>query len=136
MAGGALPPGLVATSLLVLWTITGSAFLFVGIRVIQACVSFKTVESIEIMNVFTFGGVYAASYPFPIFVTWFRKLLTYGVPLAAVSYYPGLVLMGRIDPIGAPLWTGWVTPAAGIGFCALSLLFWRYALRWYTSTGT
>ena len=121
---------------LVLWSVIGLVSLFLGLRILQACVAFRTVESIEIMNVFTYGGVTTASYPFPIFVTWFRRLFTYAVPLAAVSYYPGLVLMQVADPLGAPLWVGWISPVAGLLFLLLALGAWRYALRWYQSTGS
>ncbi len=133
-ASGAMPA--VATAALVLWTVVGSVSLFLGLRVLQACVAFRTVESIEIMNVFTYGGVTTASYPFAIFVDWFRKLFTFVVPLAAVSYYPGLAMMRVSDPLGAPPWVGWVSPLAGVAFLALALALWRHALRWYSSTGS
>lgn len=126
----------VAGAALIVWTLVGSVALFAGLRILQACLSFRTVETIEIMNVFTYGGVTAASYPFPIFVRWFRLIFTYLVPLAAVAYYPGLVLIGRSDPLGAPSWTGWLSPAAGIAFLALALVVWRLSLRAYTSTGS
>ncbi len=130
------PLGLVGTAATLLWAIVGAVALFVGIRIIQACVSFKTVQSIEVMNVFTYGGVYASGYPFTIYVRWFRMLFTYGVPLAAVTYYPALLLMGRLDPGGAVRWIGWVSPIAGVAFLMVSLVIWRFALRWYSSTGT
>lgn len=131
---GAIPA--VATTALVLWTVVGSVSLFLGLRILQACVAFRTVESIEIMNVFTYGGVTTASYPFAIFVDWFRKLFTFVVPLAAVSYYPGLAMMRLADPLGAPLWLGRLSPLAGVVFLAGSLIAWRYALHWYSSTGS
>ena len=131
-----LLPDPVVTVIGLAWTLAGAVALFVGIRIAQACVSFKTVESIEIMNVFTYGGVYASSFPFAIYVRWFRLLFTYGVPLAAVSYYPALMLMGGTDPNGAASWIGWISPAAGIVFLLASLALWRVALRWYSSTGS
>ncbi|MFW5742548.1 MAG: ABC transporter permease [Spirochaetota bacterium] len=134
VTSGAIPA--VATAALVLWTIAGSVSLFVGLRILQACVAFRTVESIEIMNVFTYGGVTTASYPFSIFVDWFRTLFTFVIPLAAVSYYPGLAVMGLSDPLGAPPWVGWLSPFAGVAFLAIALAVWRYALRWYSSTGS
>ncbi|MFW5689375.1 MAG: ABC-2 family transporter protein [Spirochaetota bacterium] len=45
----------------------------------------------------------AASYPFEIFERWFRRVFTFVVPLAAVSYYPGLTLLARPDPRAAYL---------------------------------
>jgi ABC-2 type transport system permease protein len=121
---------------LLLWTLLGSIALFLALRILQACLAFKTVEAIEIANVFTYGGVTTASYPFAIFVEWFRKFFTFVVPLAAVSYYPGLAVMQTTDPLGAPLWVGWLSPAAGPLLLAVALLSWRRALRWYVSTGS
>lgn len=133
-ATGAMP--VIATAALLVWTVVGSVSLFVGLRVLQACVAFRTVESIEIMNVFTYGGVTAAGYPFAIFVQWFRRLFTFVVPLAAVSYYPGLAMMRLSDPLGAPLWVGWLSPLAGVAFLGVSLAVWHSALRRYASTGS
>jgi ABC-2 type transport system permease protein len=121
---------------LVVWTVAGSITLFVGLRILQACVTFRTIESIEIMNVLTYGGVTTASSPLPIFVRWFRRLFIFAVPLAAVSYYPGLALMRLGDPLGAPTWIGWLSPLAGPVFLLVSLAAWRYSLRWYVSTGS
>ena len=133
VAGG-LPA--VGSAIVLVWSTAGSIALFVALRVFQACFAFKTVESLEIMNVFTYGGVTTASYPFPVFITWFRRLFTFVVPLAAVSYYPGLVLMQRPDPLGTPLWVGWISPVAGIALLAVALVAWRASLRWYVSTGS
>jgi len=126
----------VAALPLVAWTIGCSVSLFVGLRILQGCVTFRTIESIEVMNVFTYGGVTTASYPFPIYVRWFRRLFIFAIPLAAVSYYPGLTLMQLADPLGAPLWIGWVSPAAGPLFLFVALAAWRGALQGYASTGS
>lgn len=122
--------------LLAAFAIAGGTALFLGILVLQGTLSFWTVESLEIANVFTYGGVQAGQFPLDIYERWFRRLLTFGVPLAAVGYYPALVLLGRPDPLGAPAWVGWVSPAAGFVFLALSFAAWRVGVRRYTSTGS
>lgn len=128
--------GTVAQSGLLLWTIAGGVMLFWGLFVLQACFSFKTVEALEIANVFTYGGVTAASYPISIYVQWFRRFFTFVVPIACVTYYPVLLLIGRRGPLPAAAWVGWATPAAGIVFFLLSLVVWKRSLRWYSSTGS
>lgn len=124
------------TALVLVWTVCGSVSLFVALRILQTCLAFRTIEALEIMNVFTYGGRTTAGYPFDIFTGWFRRFFTFVIPLAAVSYYPGLVIMRVADPLGAPPWVGWISPAAGFAFLGASLLVWRYALRWYSSTGS
>ena len=45
-------------------------------------------------------------------------LLTFGVPLACVAYYPVLAILKRPDPLGAPDWLLPLTPLAGFAFLA------------------
>ena len=133
--GTGLLAGATAAILLV-WTIIGCAAFFVGLMMIQAALAFKTVESIEIMNVFTYGGVQAAQYPFAIYARWFRRLFTFVVPLGAVAYYPVLSILGVADPGGAPLWVGWVSPISGFLFLVVAFLVWNAGTHWYSSTGS
>ncbi|HTG25582.1 MAG TPA: ABC-2 family transporter protein [Reyranella sp.] len=118
------------------WAVAGGVALFVGILVLQATLAFWTIESLEIANVFTYGGVQAAQYPLNIYATWFRRLLTFGVPLACVAYYPVLAILKRSDPLGAPDWLLPFTPLAGFAFLCVSFLAWRAGMARYTSTGS
>jgi ABC-2 type transport system permease protein len=118
------------------WAIAGGVALFTGILVLQATLAFWTVESLEVANVLTYGGVQAAQYPLNIYATWFRRLLTFGVPLACVAYYPVLVILKRPDPLGAPDCLLPFTPLAGFAFLALSFLAWRAGVARYASTGS
>lgn len=125
-----------ATVGLALFALAGGVALFLGILVLQGTLAFWTVESLEIANVLTFGGVQAAQYPLALYAAWFRRLLTFAVPLACVAYYPALAILGRADPLGAPAWLGWVSPLAGFAFLALAFGAWRLGLRRYASTGS
>lgn len=119
-----------------LWALAGGVALFFGIFVLQGALSFWTVESLEVANVFTYGGVEAAQYPLALYERWFRLVLTVVVPLACVAYFPVLVILGRADPLGTPAWFGVIAPAAGFAFLALSFSAWRAGLRRYASTGS
>src|SRR5215475_2416715 len=125
-----------ATIALTVWAIAGGVALFGGILVLQATLSFWTVESLEVANVLTYGGVQAAQYPLNIYAAWFRRLLTFGVPLACVAYYPVLAILGRTDPLGAPDWLLPFAPLAGFAFLALSFVAWRAGMARYASTGS
>lgn len=124
------------TGALALWAIAGGVALFVGLLVLQATLAFWTVESLEIANVLTYGGVQAAQYPLDIYAAWFRRVLTFGVPLAGVAYYPVLAILGRSDPLGAPDWLLPLAPLGGFAFLGLALLAWRVGLTRYASTGS
>lgn len=126
----------VANMTLAVWAIAGGVALFFGILVLQGTISFWTVDSLEVANVLTYGGVQAAQYPLSLYHDWFRGLLTFVVPLACVAYFPVLALLDRPDPLGSPAWFGVVAPIAGFAFAGLSMLAWRYGVRRYTSTGS
>lgn len=125
-----------ASLALLLFAIAGGVALFLGLLVLQGTLSFWTIESLEVANVFTYGGVEAARYPMALYARWFRRMLTFVVPLACVAYYPALEILGRADPLGAPGWFGWVSPAAGFLFLAVSLGVWRLGVRHYASSGS
>jgi ABC-2 type transport system permease protein len=118
------------------WAVAGGVALFFGILVLQATLAFWTVESLEVANVLTYGGVQAAQYPLNIYAAWFRRMLTFGVPIACVAYYPVLAILRRPDPLGAPDWFLSVAPLAGFAFLALSFVAWRAGMARYASTGS
>lgn len=121
---------------LALWAIAGGVALFFGILVLQATLSFWTIEGLEIGNVVTYGGVQAAQYPLSLYSDWFRGFLTFVVPLACVAYFPVLGILGKPDPLGSPAWLAPVTPLAGFAFLLMSFWVWRIGVRHYTSTGS
>jgi ABC-2 type transport system permease protein len=125
-----------STVAIAVWAVAGGVALFMGILVLQATLAFWTVDSLEIMNVLTYGGVQAAQYPLNIYAAWFRRVLTFGLPLASVAYYPVLAILRRPDPLGAPDWLLPFTPLAGFAFLAASFIAWRAGMARYSSTGS
>jgi viologen exporter family transport system permease protein len=122
--------------LLLVGAIAGAVCAFLGLLVLQATSTFWTVESLEIWNAFTYGGVTMSQYPLPIYRSWFRGLFTYAIPLGCVNYLPGVALLGRPDPLGTPAWAQWLAPLAGPAFLLLALAVWRIGVRHYRSTGS
>lgn len=123
--------------LLAVLAILGGAALFYGLWVLQATLAFWTTESLEIMNALTYGGTETGQYPLSIYRPWFRKFFTFVVPLACVSYFPALAILGREDlALGSPLWFRWTAPLVGVLFLVVSLQVWRFGVRHYRSTGS
>lgn len=117
--------------------ILGAAALFSGLFIITATVAFWSTESLELVNVLTYGGTEAGQFPLDIYRPWFRNLFLFIVPLGCVIYFPALALLGRSDTLlGAPAWFLRVAPAVGFVFLALSLQVWRIGVRHYRSTGS
>lgn len=121
---------------LLVGALLGGVALFGALFVVQATVSFWTIESLEVMNVLTFGGVTAAQYPVSIYRGHFRDLLVYVLPLACLNYLPALVLLGRPDELGLPAWAPWVSPLVGPVALLLALAGFRLGTRWYQSSGS
>ncbi len=130
-------PFTITTLLFAVYIVACAVCLFVALFVLQATISFWTVESIEMMNTMTYGGVEASQYPFSIYEPWFRHLFTFVVPLACVTYFPVLILLGRDDPVGTSRWFQILCPLTGPAFLvAATWLFERVGVRYYTSTGS
>lgn len=116
------------------WAITGGTCLFLGLLVGQATLCFWTTESLELVNILTYGGVETAQFPLSIYRAWFRGFFTWVVPLACVAWFPGLALLGR--PHDAPVALLVVAPGAGVLFLLAALGLWGLGVRHYTSTGS
>jgi ABC-2 type transport system permease protein len=126
----------VAKTALLLFSILGAACLFGGLFVLQATLSFWTIETLEIWNAVTYGGMETGQYPFTVYRPWFRRFFTFVIPLACANYLPVNALFGRPDPFGAPAILQWMAPGAGFLFLLLSLQAWKIGVRHYCSTGS
>jgi ABC-2 type transport system permease protein len=132
-SGLAPTPGHVA--LLVVTPLAGSVILaavFVG----TASVAFWWIESGEIGNALTYGGRDFSQYPVGIYAPAFRRLIAYGLGFAFVAYYPTLALIGRADPLGAPVALGYLSPLVAILAAVVAGWLWRRGVRHYNGTGS
>ncbi|CDR33158.1 ABC transporter permease [Criblamydia sequanensis] len=121
-----------SASLVVLFATIGTTALFYGLFVIQATLSFWTTETLELMNITTYGGMETGQYPINIYNTPFRLFFTFIIPLAAVGYYPILAAL-RLE--GIYFWFGAMAPIAGIAFLLFAIKLWDFGVTRYRSTG-
>ena len=112
------------------------ALIFGATFVLGACLTFWTVGSGEMTNAFTYGGNTMTSYPLNIFGPWLRRTLAFVIPLAFVTYFPGLYLLDKPDPLGFPTVFQFLAPVAALAFAALTGFAWRTSVRHYRSTGS
>lgn len=122
-----------AKALLLTLAVLGGACTFYGILVLQATLCFWTVESLEIVNAITYGGITAASMPLTIYPSWLRLFFTWAVPLALVNHIPADALLERSALAPGLLWA---SPLVGVAFLAISLQVWRVGVARYASTGS
>lgn len=118
--------------LLLLLSILGTASLFYGLFILQATLSFWTIETLEIMNITTYGGVESAQYPLTFYPERFRLLLTLAIPFAYVAYYP---VATAIQLENLPIALACMAPCAGLLFLFFSCLLWHWGVRHYRSAG-
>lgn len=118
------------------FALLGAVAFFSALVVLQATLAFWTVESLEVVNVLTYGGVETAQYPLDIYPRWFRGIFLWVVPLGCVIYLPLLRVLGVDDPLGSSPALQAAAPLAGLVFLGLSLGAWQLGVRHYTSTGS
>lgn len=119
-------------TVVILLGIAGTACLFYGLFILQATLSFWTTETLELMNIATYGGRETGQFPMTIFPNGFRLFFTCIIPLACVTYYPMATLLHHET---FPLWLALVMPLSGIVFLYLSCRLWDLGVRHYHSTG-
>lgn len=135
-----------ANSLQINWTLLKLTYLpivfislvafFGGLFIIGATITFWTLESIEVINILTYGGAEMISYPMSIYPVNMRRFFTFVVPAIFLIYYPALYILGKPDPLGMTPFAYYLSPMAGFSVLSAGLLFWQYGIRHYQSTGT
>ncbi len=109
---------------------------FGGLFMIGATFTFWTVEGIEFMNIFTYGGSEMMSYPMNIYADWMQKFFTYILPAIFLNYYPALFFLDKPDPLHMPAFAPFLAPLAGLFVLFAARLFWNFGIRHYQSTGS
>lgn len=116
--------------------LAGQVFFFGGLYLLGAALTFWTIESVEVVNIFTYGGTEMMAYPMHIYPAPMRRFFTFVIPAIFLNYYPTLYFLGKSDPFGLPPFTAYLAPAAGLAVLAAGLSFWNFGLKRYQSTGT
>ena len=146
---GRILQGLVVLSLAAFWLqldaaaiawvtagIAGGVLFFAGVVIFGAATQFWSLgETAELQNMLTYGGSAALTYPVSIYATWFRRVVTYGVPLAFVNYFPALAALGRIESSGWPSFVPWLSPIVCLTVMLLARAAFARGLERYESTG-
>ena len=121
-------------AMLVLAVISGAA-IFAGVWVALSTIAFWLIDSMEVANAFTYGGNWVAQYPVNVFGPWLRRLVIFVIPIAFVSYFPSLYILGKEDALGFPRALQFASPFVAVLACIAGGLMWRFAVRRYRSVG-
>ena len=123
------------------WTLTrvGVLIMMIGCGMAVFCclficgatLCFFTIESIEVINIFTDGAREFGAYPFAVYGKGILRLLTFVVPLACFQYWP---MRWLIDP-ESPVFYAFC-PIFSLLFIISVSLLWKLGVKKYCSTGS
>jgi ABC-2 type transport system permease protein len=117
--------------------VAGGALFFAGVVMLGAASLFWTLgQTTELQNILTYGGNAALSYPVSIYGRWFRRVVTYGIPLAFVNYFPALAALGKVEAEGWPAYVPWLSPLVCLAVLACGRAAFDRGLSRYESTGS
>jgi ABC-2 type transport system permease protein len=98
--------------------------------------TFWTLQSVEAVNILTYGGVELMSYPMQIYPGWMQRFFTYVMPFIFLNYYPALFLLDKPDPLHFPAFAPFMAPFVGILLFLVALALWRAGINHYQGSGT
>jgi ABC-2 type transport system permease protein len=109
--------------------------IFSAVWVAAICIVFWAVEGRETVSAFTDAGNFLSQYPINIYEGWLRRFVLFVVPMAFVAYFPALFILDKPDPLGAPEWLRFASPAVAVLAGVVARFVWRFAVRHYRSAG-
>jgi ABC-2 type transport system permease protein len=120
---------------MVVVAVVGGAAIFAAVWVAAICIVFWTVEGRESVSSVTDAGSFLSQYPIDVYAAWLQRLVTVVVPVAFVAYFPASYILDKPDPLGAPSWVSFASPAVAIVAALVAGYVWRFAVRHYRSAG-
>lgn len=114
-----------------IFMLVGGTAVFSALFLIYAALCFFTLDGLEFMNVFTDGAKEFGKYPVGIYGKKMLLFCTFVVPYALIQYYPLLYILEKRSSavyMLLPLAAGW--------FLVPALLFWKFGVRHYKSSGS
>ena len=121
--------------LALLEAVAAGGVMIMGLFLIDAMLSIHSVKSIEVVNVLTYGGRSACQYPIDVYPLALRAIFLLIAPFGMVIHAPAAYILEK-PLFGWPAWTAFVCPLmGGVCFGVMYALF-RFALRYYRSTGS
>jgi ABC-2 type transport system permease protein len=103
---------------------------------IGSTVTFWTLQSIEAVNILTYGGTEMMSYPMQIYPFWMQRFFTFVIPFIFLNFYPALYLLDKPDPLHFPAIAPFLAPFVAVAFFSAALWFWQVGINHYQSSGT
>ena len=115
--------------------IIGGALIEMALRVLFSSLSFRFLSSNSFM--FLLDTVFSnfGNYPLRIFGSVLEFLLTFGLPLAFMAYFPTAVLLGRTGELRVSPIFAYGAPLVGVIWLGMALRVFQREMRHYQSSG-
>ena len=125
----------VPKALLLLESIAGGFLLITALFMIEAVTSMHSIKSIEMVNVFTYGGRSTCQYPIDIYPTPMKVLFTVVAPFALTLHVPAAYILD-MQILHLPSRAAFLTPLSGLVSFLIMYTVFQKSLKHYRSTGS
>jgi ABC-2 type transport system permease protein len=115
--------------------LVGGALVEMALRVLFSALAFRFLSANAFMYVLDTIFSNFANYPLRIFGSVLEFLLTFGLPLAFMAYFPAVVLLGRTGELQVNPIFAYGAPLAGVVWLIGALAFFHHEMRHYQSAG-
>lgn len=123
--------------ILYLPVVLASQVLMMGaLFIIGSTITFWTLQSIEAVNIITYGGVELMSYPMTIYPTLIQRFFTFVLPFIFLNYSPALYFLDKPDPLHLPAFAPFLAPVAALSVLFIALRLWRQGINHYQGAGS
>lgn len=119
-------------TLLLAVTLANAVLLMGSINLLTNCVAFWEPATSSSFPFLIQNFCDFAKFPLTLYNHLMQFVLTWLLPFAFVSYYPGLVLLDRA---GASPWLAYATPLSGPFMLLVAYTVWRVGIKRYQGTG-
>jgi len=113
----------------------GGALVELALRVLFSALSFRFLSANAFMGLLDTIFSNFSNYPLTIFGSMLGFLLTFGLPLAFMAYFPAVVLLGRTGELQVNPIFAYCAPLAGLIWLLVALGVFHYEMRHYQSAG-
>jgi ABC-2 type transport system permease protein len=115
--------------------ILGGALVEFAMRLLCAALAFRFLTAAPALYLLDQIFSNFGNYPLTIFGSVLQFLLTFGLPLAFMAYFPAVVLLERTNELQVHPAFAFGAPVVGVLWMALALAVFRHEMRFYQSVG-
>jgi ABC-2 type transport system permease protein len=118
-----------------LLALIGGGLIQLALRLLLASFSFRALSVSGLMSIV--DGLFNefGTYPLSIFNSTLQFLLTFGIPVAFMAYFPAVVLLERTAELQIHPIIAYGAPLAGVVWMGIALWVFRHEMRHYQSSG-